>query len=349
VKIYLIRVLLLVLLCLITGSFSDGGWKLFWSDEFDSTALNEQNWTVRTANPGWVNNEQQRYTAGHDLASSNIFVKNGCLVLEARKNTTSGEITSGRIEGGNKKFFQYGRMEARMRMPISKGHWPAFWMLGTTGNWPACGEIDIMEGKGRLPTWTSGSFHSSQGTPVVTASYTMPAGTGNVHDSFHVFAAEWSADSIRWYFEKTNFLTLTKTAHPGIPLSNNFYFILNTAVGGAFDGNSDNTTIFPESLVVDYVRVYKWDTSLKLDNPSSGRTPGFNMPTVINTGSSCSVVLPSSQQYSFELSSVNGKRILSRTGFGRTFMVRMESLSTGVYVAAITGAFGTMRNRLVIR
>jgi beta-glucanase (GH16 family) len=340
---------ILVLSLCITGALqAAGGWKLFWSDGFDSTALNDQTWGVRTANPGWVNNEQQRYTGGHDQASSNIFVKNGNLVLEARKNTTTGEITSGRIESQGKKWFQYGRMEARMRLPISKGYWPAFWMLGTTGGWPSCGEIDIMEGKGRLPTWTSGAFHSAQGTPVVWGNYTMPANTGNVHDSFHVYAVEWNADSICWFFENAKFLTLTKAAHAGIPITNNFYFIINVAVGGNFDGNSDNTTVFPESLVVDYVHVYKWDQTLKTE-PSAARWHETARASLMMTGGTYAVVLPSPQHYRLELVSISGARALSQDGTGATFRIPTSGLSKGAYITTVKGEFGTFSDRIIVR
>jgi beta-glucanase (GH16 family) len=344
------RIFAFIILCMSGAaciSNAGGGWKLFWAENFDSTALNEQTWNVRTANPGWVNSEQQRYTAGHDQATSNIFVKNGCLVLEARKNASTGEITSGRIESNGKKFFQYGRMEGRMRMPISKGYWPAFWMLGTVGGWPSQGEIDIMEGKGRMPQWTSGAFHSSQGTPVVSGNYTMPAGTGNVHDSFHIFAVEWSTDSIRWYFENVNFLTLTKAAHPGIPLDNNFYFILNVAVGGNFDGNSDNTTVFPESLVVDYVHVYKWDPSLKQENSATSR--GVTRPSLRMNGASCMVDLGFTQAYRYELVSVNGERVLSGDGNGAVFRIRTAGLSPGAYIATVRGRFGDLSEKIMVR
>jgi beta-glucanase (GH16 family) len=323
-----------------------GGWKLFWSEEFDSTALNEQNWTVRTANPGWVNSEQQRYTGGHDQATSNIFVKNGNLILEARKSTT-GEITSGRIEGGGKKSFQYGRMEGRMRMPISQGYWPAFWMLGTTGGWPSCGEIDIMEGKGQQPNWTSGAFHSSQGTPVVWGNYTIPSASGNVHDSFHIFAVEWNADSIRWYLDKQNFMTLTKAAHPGIPITNNFYFILNVAVGGNFPGNSNASTIFPESLVVDYVRVYKWDPTVGQETAIPRHETA--RASFMNTGKSITVTLPSAQLYTLDLVSVAGEKVLTQRGAGASLRIQTGGLSPGVYCAIVQGAFGTIKERILIR
>jgi beta-glucanase (GH16 family) len=336
-----------VLFCLITNSFSAGGWKLFWSDEFDSTALNTQNWMIRVANRGWVNNEEQRYTDGHDQASSNIFVKNGCLILEARKSA-SGEITSGRIEGMGKKSFQYGRMESRLRMPKSQGYWPAFWMLGVNGGWPSCGECDIMEGKGAQPRWTQGAFHSSQGMNIANKGYTVPTTQGDLHDSFHIHAIEWSADSIRWYCDNVNFLTLLRAQHAGIPINTwAYYFILNCAVGGGFGGASNSTTIFPESLVVDYVRVYHWDQNVKQETALPQHQTV--RPAFVNSGSAYSVVLPSLQSYSFELVSVTGRKTVVQNGIGRTFRIKTDGLSPGVYFASVQGAFGKHSDRIVIR
>jgi beta-glucanase (GH16 family) len=332
---------------LLSSSLQAGGWKLFWSDEFDSTALNEQNWMVRVAPARWVNNEEQRYTAGHDQASSNIFVKNGHLILEARKSA-SGEITSGRIEGMGKKSFQYGRMESRLRMPKSQGYWPAFWMLGTNGGWPSCGEIDIMEGKGAQPRWTQGAFHSAQGLNIANRSYTVPATQGDLHDSFHIHAIEWSADSIRWYCDNQNFLTLLRSARAGIPINTwPYYFILNCAVGGGFGGASNSTTVFPESLVVDYVRVYKWDPTLKTEAISTSRA--VRQPIIAKSGAAYTITLPSAQEYSVELASINGRTALAQKGLGRTSRIKTEGLATGVYFVTVKGAFGALKERIVVR
>jgi beta-glucanase (GH16 family) len=338
-----------ILLVLLTNTFGAGKWALYWSDEFDSTALNTSYWAVRSANPGWVNNEQQRYVAGHDQAGTNIFVANGHLNIFALKNASTGEITSGRIESGGKKWFQYGRMEARMRLPVTQGYWPAFWMLGTVGSWPTCGEIDIMEGKGRLPAWTSGAFHSAQGNPVMTNSYTMPS--GNIHDSFHIYAVEWSTDSIRWYFEDQNFLTLTKAAHAGIPIDNNYYFILNVAIGGMFDGNYDNTTVFPESLIVDYVRVYKWDTSVE-----TGAAPAKSVrPAVMVAGGILSVALPraastSHSQFRVRLFSPDGAQVRTATGTGQSpLAMPLSGITEGVYFLSIKGTSINITERIIIR
>ena len=121
--------------------------------------------------------------------------------------------------------------------------------------------------------------------------YTLPS--GNVHDSFHIYAAEWSTDLIRWFCDSVNFATLTKDSYPGLPFDNPFFFILNLAVGGNFDGNSDNTTNFPESLIVDYVRVYNWDPNLNAGPPAA--RPAAPATAITNAGAGFSVELPYEQ------------------------------------------------------
>jgi beta-glucanase (GH16 family) len=327
-----------VVLVVLSNAIAAGGWKVYWSDEFDSTALNESNWSVQaTDNP--PNAEQEHYTSGHDQSGSNVFVKNGHLILEAR---SASEITSGKIVSSGKKTFEYGRMEARMRLPLTQGMWPAFWMLGVGGGWPQCGELDIMEGKGRLPNWTSGSFHYTNFD--VFNQYTLP--TGNVHDSFHVYAAEWSTDSIRWYFDNVNFGTLTKAQNANLPLDKQYYFILNLAVGGNFDGNMNNTTVFPDSLIVDYVRVYQWDPTAQTESPVSGAN--LTRASLVDRGGDLSIVLPSDQAYILNLVSTSGKLVLSQRGSARSFTVGTGALSPGVYCVTVRGTFGTLSGRVAV-
>jgi beta-glucanase (GH16 family) len=240
----------------------------------------------------------------------------------------------------------YGRMEARMRLPVTQGMWPAFWMLGSNFSsvgWPACGELDIAEGRGRLPNWTSGSYHFP-GFDVFNQ-YTLP--NGNVHDSFHIYAAEWTTDSMRWFCDSVNFGTLSRTRDPGLPFDKEFWFILNLAVGGNFDGSSDNTTIFPESLIVDYVRVYHWDPNVAAGAPASRRPEAHTAFAI--AGTTVSVALPSTQAYSLELFSVNGTRVLQTTGTAKSFSFTTAGLTPGVYCATVRGAFGTLAGRVVAR
>jgi beta-glucanase (GH16 family) len=324
---------------LLTDVWAKGGWVLLWSDEFDGASLNESVWTVEVHGPGAFNAEQQRYTAGHDQAASNLFVSKGCLNIVAKK---SGEITSGRINSQGKKTFMHGRMEARMRLPISMGMWPAFWMLGTTGGWPGCGELDIMEGRGRLPSWTSGAYHFTSFD--IGASYTLP--TGNVHDSFHLYAAEWTSDSIRWYCDDAVFQTLTKAKNASLPFDRQFYFILNLAVGGNFDGNSDNTTVFPESLIVDYVRVYNWNPDVPVE-PRRAR-PSPPMPSIACGTGMISVSTFPGASCSVTITAMDGKTMFRRPSAVAPVDIDTRGYANGVYCVTATGAFGTLARRIVI-
>jgi beta-glucanase (GH16 family) len=334
-----LRIAALTLALSFTNS-SAGGWKLFWSDEFDSTALNEGYWTAKAYPPKTFNNEEQEYIAGHDRPAANVFVKGGNLVIVAKKTGTT--ITSGRIEGDGLKTFTHGRMEARMRLPVTNGMWPAFWMLGGH-NWPECGELDIMEGKGRFPDWTSGAFHYTNFD--VTNQYVLPR--SNVHDDFHIYAAEMTSDSVRWYFDTVKFGTLTRIQKPDLPLDNPYFFILNVAVGGNFDVPSDNTTEFPESLVVDYVRVYHWDSTLAARPPVAQRQP----PTVSIgwEGTALRFALPGERRYEAEIVSVKGERVLSASGAARIFHLDTRQCAPGVYFASVRGDFGETTRRIVVR
>jgi beta-glucanase (GH16 family) len=251
----------------------------------------------------------------------------------------------------NKKSFQYGRMESSIRLPISKGYWPAFWMLGAQGgNWPACGEIDIMEGKGAQPSWVQGAFHSSQGINLANKSYTYPSAAGNVHDNFHTYAIEWNADTIRWYADKENYLTLLRSQHQGIPINTwAYYFILNVAVGGSFDGNSDNTTVFPESLVVDYVRVYQWDPNVDVKNGLGLKAHGANLISINPVNGAYLVHLSNRQRYSSDIFNANGRRVATTGGIDKEFRLETSGLAPGVYTLSVKGAFGMVRRRIAVQ
>jgi beta-glucanase (GH16 family) len=235
----------------------DTTWKQVWSDEFEGAsgaAADGSKWTYDTG-PNWYNGELQAYTSGTTNASLD---GNGNLVIEARKESREGrQYTSARLKTEGKKSFTYGRFEGRMKLPYGQGIWPAFWMLG--GNsWPNTGEIDIMENLGREPTIVHGTIHgpgySAAAGP--TASYTLPAGT-KISDDFHVFAIEWETNAIRWYIDGTLYSTKTPADIKGNTwvFDHPFFFILNVAVGGEWPGNPDSTTVFPQKMLIDYVRV----------------------------------------------------------------------------------------------
>jgi len=237
------------------------GYALVWNEEFNSNAINSNNWTFETGNNnGWGNNELQYYTD----RTQNVFVSAGNLILEARSELYNGfNYTSTRMITKNKKIFQYGRVDIRAKMPIGKGIWPALWMLGNNidqVSWPACGEIDILELRGQEPNKILATLHCGPSTAARISkgnSYTLS--TGSFDQQFHVYSLIWKQNDIRILVDDQEYLKVLSTDIPTgqYPFNNNFFFIFNVAVGGDFLGSPDGTTPFPQRMVVDYIRVFQ--------------------------------------------------------------------------------------------
>lgn len=235
-------------------------WELVWSDEFDGPSISTANWSWETGGGGWGNNEWQYYTN----STENSSISDGKLVITARKNHLGRDYTSARMVTRNKRSFQYGRMEARIKLPVGgKGIWPAYWMLGNnigSHGWPECGELDILEAVNDFVT-VHGTLHYGSGDPYIHdsngGSYTPPV---DVSADYHVYAVEWEPTVMRWYFDDVKFYTTSNwwasTAYPA-PFNQPFFFILNIAVGGNWPGYPDATTTFPQTMYVDYIRVYQ--------------------------------------------------------------------------------------------
>ncbi|MDB5200457.1 MAG: family 16 glycosylhydrolase [Chitinophagaceae bacterium] len=238
------------------------GYTLVWNDEFSGTALNGSTWNYEIGNGsgGWGNHELEYYTN----SAKNVFVSNGNLIIEARKESIGGfNYSSSRLTTQNKKSFTYGKVDIRAKLPRGKGIWPALWMLGNninTAGWPACGEIDIMELLGQEPSKSystlhygaSGATHGSKGN-----FYTLSG--SSFYDQFHVFSMEWKLDQLKLYVDNNLFLTVNKTDVGSSPYPFNapFFFIFNVAVGGDWPGSPDATTTFPQRMIVDYIRVFQ--------------------------------------------------------------------------------------------
>jgi beta-glucanase (GH16 family) len=233
------------------------GWDLAWHDEFEGSTLDEANWTFDIGGHGWGNGELQVYTKRPE----NVRLENGHLVIEARKEDfLDREYTSARMKTQGLQTWQYGRIEARMKIPRGQGIWPAFWMLGNniqTTPWPACGEIDVMENIGKEPATIHGTVHGPgySGSHGVGGPDTLSSGA--FADDYHVYAIEWDADQIKWFVDDTAYFTVTAKDLPGEWVYDHpFFIILNVAVGGGWPGYPDDTTSFPQFMYVDYVRVY---------------------------------------------------------------------------------------------
>ena len=242
----------------------NGEWTLVWSDEFnetEGTPPDKARWSHDVGGGGWGNNELQFYTFG----AQNAYQKDGCLVIEAREEERAGyPFTSARIRTRGKFEQAYGRYEARIKLPYGQGIWPAFWMMGSdygTVSWPHCGEIDIMEYIGREPSTVHATVHGPgySGGGGIHKSYTLSNGRGFA-EKFHVFAIEWEPEVIRWYVDDEMVQKLTPQSLPeGTKwvFDHPFFILINLAVGGNWPGYPDDTTEFPQYMLIDYIRVYQ--------------------------------------------------------------------------------------------
>ena len=253
------------------GDLNLDGYSLVWEDNFDGPSLNRNDWNVELHEPGWVNEELQEYVD----SEKNIFIENGNLVIRPVKSSgMNGEsyYTSGRISTQNKRDFTYGVFEARLKVPEGKGFLPAFWLMATDenvyGQWPRCGEIDIMEVHGSDTRTTYGTIH--YGNPHRQSQATRTLRNGTFADSFHTFAVKWEPGEISWYVDgflihrENDWYSVTEgqgeIAYPA-PFDQPFYIILNLAVGGSWVGYPDRTTDFKNARYeIDYVRVWQKET-----------------------------------------------------------------------------------------
>jgi beta-glucanase (GH16 family) len=246
------------------------GWTLVWHDEFDGARgapVDPQKWRHEVGGRGWGNAELEYYTARTENASLD---GEGHLAIRAFRETYTGEegvtrsFTSARLKTQGLFEQAYGRFEASIKLPRGQGMWPAFWMLGgdiSRVGWPGCGEIDIMEQIGREPAIVHGTIHGPgySGSQGIGAPYTLPSGAA-FGDHFHLFAVEWRPRSIRWEVDGHVYETRTPADLPAGQhwvYDHPFFLILNVAVGGRWPGDPNETTTFPQTMLVDYVRVYK--------------------------------------------------------------------------------------------
>ncbi|OGN78723.1 MAG: hydrolase [Chloroflexi bacterium GWB2_54_36] len=252
-----------------------GGWKLIWNDEFDAPAGSPPDpakWTFDLGGEGWGNQEWEYYTDQPENAATDGAGSLVIRAIEVAEDDTRSlncwygpcKYTSARILTRERFDFTYGRVEARLKLPYGNGIWPAFWMLGSdiaAVGWPNCGEIDIMENIGREPDKVYGTVHGPgySGANGISHSYALPVGQA-FKDDFHVFALEWDAVEIRWYMDDELYGVLPKErfseSRPWV-FDHPFFLILNVAVGGAWPGYPDETSTFPQEMLVDYVRVYQ--------------------------------------------------------------------------------------------
>lgn len=235
---------------------------LVWADEFDYTGLPDSGkWGYDTGGHGWGNNELQYYT---EKRLQNARVEHGVLVLNVNKeNFEQSKYTSARLVTKNKGDWKYGRVEVKAKLPKGVGVWPAIWMLPTHwkyGGWPQSGEIDIMENVGYLPDSVYASVHTGAFNHVKGTNKTAGLLRTGLADNFHVYAIEWTPEKISFFMDDVLYHTF-ENQHRGSaewPFDQPFHLLLNVAVGGNWGGKMGvDDSIFPQAMLVDYVRVYQ--------------------------------------------------------------------------------------------
>jgi beta-glucanase (GH16 family) len=283
----------------------NSGWELIWSDEFEGTGLDETKWGFEQNCWGGGNQEQQCYTDRPDntFVSEGVLhiraLEEEFTGLDGHEDwdntdqlgTTTLPYTSGRIRTKGKGDWRYGRFEIRAQLPFGQGLWPAMWMLPTDsvyGGWAASGEIDIMEAINLKTVWAPdnnsvhGTLHFGAEWPSNVSSGTyLQLFDAHPADSFHVYALEWEEGEFRWYVDDVHYATQTSdgwysevsnpdgsvtTLEGTAPFDEEFHLLLNVAVGGTWPGPPDDSTTFPQEMLVDYVRVYRCSVS-----PADGR------------------------------------------------------------------------------
>jgi beta-glucanase (GH16 family) len=245
---------------------------LTWSDEFTGsagTAPNSAKWAYEVGGGGWGNSELEYYTTS---TSNAALDGNGNLVITARQGNPAGyscwygscQYTSARLKTQGKFTQAYGRFEARIKIPRGQGLWPAFWMLGDnigTVGWPTSGEIDVMENVGFEPSTVHGTIHGPgySGCCGLGGAYTLPGGAAFA-DAFHTFTVDWEPGAVTWYVDGIQYSRHTSAETNGNPwvFDHPFFMLLNVAVGGTWPGSPNASTVFPQTMTVDYVRVYAW-------------------------------------------------------------------------------------------
>jgi beta-glucanase (GH16 family) len=252
---------------IMTAEYTPGeGWQLVWADEFDGDSLDENNWNRQIVKAGRFNEEWQRYTD----SLQNAYVQDGQLVIQAIHESDAhgmDQYSSARLNTAGKQSWKYGKIAARIKLPYGKGIWPAFWMLGTNIDenggdtpWPQCGEIDILELYGTnddAVVEANAHYADASGKHANMGAADYKLKEGIFADAFHVFALEWTTERMAWSVDGEEYASLSITGSELTEFHEEFFLLLNVAVGGTWAGRPDSTTPFPQYMYVDWIRVYQ--------------------------------------------------------------------------------------------
>lgn len=245
---------------------SNSDWKLDWSDEFEIDSIDANNWNFQVEKAGRFNDEWQRYTN----SNNNAYIEDGNLVIKAIHESDKhgmDQYTSARLHTANKQDWKYGKIAARIKLPEGNGIWPAFWMLGANINenggdtpWPQSGEIDILElygSKNNATVEANIHYADKSDSHKMMGAISYKLEQGKFADEFHVFELEWNANKIIWFVDGKQYGSTPISADELSEFHKNFFILLNIAVGGTHAGRPDASTVFPQYMYVDWIRVYK--------------------------------------------------------------------------------------------
>jgi beta-glucanase (GH16 family) len=241
-------------------------WQLIWSDEFEGPELNTNFWNRQVEKAGRFNEEWQRYTN----KKANAYLENNCLVIEAihhGKKHGMDQYSSARLNTAGKFTFKYGKVSARIKLPYGMGIWPAFWMLGANIDenggdtpWPLCGEIDILElygSKNDAVVEANIHYADASGRHAMMGSESFELDRGIFADDFHLFELEWTPKTISWSVDGKTYASTSIASEEFSEFHKEFFLLLNIAVGGSFAGRPDSSSVFPQKMYVDWIRVYQ--------------------------------------------------------------------------------------------
>lgn len=293
------------------------GDSLVWSDEFEGSEVNMDNWSFQIGDgtsegiPGWGNNELEYYRA------ENATVDSGYLIITAKEENYGGKnYTSARLRTINKADFLYGKFEARIKLPRGQGMWPAFWMLPTDqfyGGWAASGEIDIMEAV-NIPTEIHGTIHFGGEWPAnVSSGAVYTDGGTDFSEDFHIYTFEWKPTELKWYVDGNLFSTKTSWWSSGgdypAPFDKQFHLIVNLAVGGNWPGAPDESTEFPQHLFVDWIRVYQIQSGIEYSDVLNRFILDQNYPNPFNSSTIISYQLKTKSDVILTIYDLTGREV----------------------------------------
>lgn len=314
----------------------DDSYKLVWAEEFDADAINASNWNFETGGNGWGNLELQYYTDRDD----NAFIRDGKLVIKAKKEVYQNcNYTSARLTTKDKAFVKYGKIEASIKLPSGTGTWPAFWMMPQSsvyGSWPRSGEIDIMEHVGYDPDMISFAIHTRNQNGSSGNNWYSQVRPGNVEQEFHLYSIEWLEDRIAFYIDGVKEATYwndLKGDYRTWPFDQEFFVILNMALGGKMGGNIDDNIFNSDiEMEVDYVRIYQKNTGNSL---SENTLIDHNVK--VNKESQILRIENISQYTQIRLYTVDGLLLInSKTINNSEYELSTSSLSSGVYLLSVS-------------